>query len=293
MRKLFAVLIRSAFADRVSLSRKVFGKNPNNGTTKDGFFVEKLRGSLFDLFSQSEKLLHTRTAFCSLRSREFIERGIADLTHENLVVVQHGKPESVSVLVMSLDFVTDQRHGQHSPKTGAGSPRLPQPTSQINGLTATLSRKVLTLLIALVSIDFRVCSPASAGCNIGGGIICRSQSAVDSLGVRIPPMTCSSCLNWSKEGVCGWAFRKDQQIRGKRSALRRSCATAKSGQPNAQDADKLETAIDQAIAACNGDLRATVRALIVANNYLESEVGELMKAVSQAYVRARFHAYSG
>jgi hypothetical protein len=40
-------------------------------------------------------------------------------------------------------------------------------------------------------------------------------------------------------------------------------------------------------------LRATVRALIVANNYLESEVGELMKAVSQAYVRARFHAYSG
>ena len=159
MRKLLAVLIRSAFADRVSLSRKVFGKNPNNGTTKDGFFVEKLRGSLFDLFSQSEKLLHTRAAFCSLRSREFIKRGIADLTHENLVVVQHGKPESVSVLVMPLDFVTDQRHGQHSPKTGAGSPRLPQPTSQINGLTATPSRKVLLFLIALASIAFGVCSP--------------------------------------------------------------------------------------------------------------------------------------
>jgi hypothetical protein len=64
-------------------------------------------------------------------------------------------------------------------------------------------------------------------------------------------------------------------------------------QPNAQDADELETAIDQAIAACDGDLRATIRALIVANNYLESEVGELKKAVSHAYVRGRFHTYSG
>jgi hypothetical protein len=50
-------------------------------------------------------------------------------------------------------------------------------------------------------------------------------------------------------------------------------------QPNAQDADELEAAIDQAVAACGGDLRATIRALIVANNYLESEVSELMKAV--------------
>jgi hypothetical protein len=155
-------LTRIAFADRVSFSRKVFGKNPNNSTTEDRFFVEKLRGSLFDLFSQSEKLLHTRAVFCSLRSREFIKRGIADLTHDNLIVVQHGKPESVSFLVMPLDFVTDQRHGQHFPQTGAGSPRLPQPASQINGLTATLSRKLLLFLIALASIAFGVCSPVSA-----------------------------------------------------------------------------------------------------------------------------------
>ena len=40
-------------------------------------------------------------------------------------------------------------------------------------------------------------------------------------------------------------------------------------------------------------MRATIRALIVANDYLESEVTELMKAVSQAYVRGRFHSYSG
>jgi hypothetical protein len=40
-------------------------------------------------------------------------------------------------------------------------------------------------------------------------------------------------------------------------------------------------------------MRSTIRALIVANDYLETEVGELMKAVSHAYVRGRFHTYSG
>lgn len=53
------------------------------------------------------------------------------------------------------------------------------------------------------------------------------------------------------------------------------------------------SAVDQAIGACDGDLRSTIRALIVANDYLESEVSEVMKAVSHAYVRGRFHTYSG
>ncbi|MGA2290388.1 hypothetical protein [Bradyrhizobium sp.] len=64
-------------------------------------------------------------------------------------------------------------------------------------------------------------------------------------------------------------------------------------QLNKQDGDGLEAAVDQAIAACGGDLRSTIRALVVANEFLETEVGELMKAVSHAYVRGRFHAYSG
>ena len=63
-------------------------------------------------------------------------------------------------------------------------------------------------------------------------------------------------------------------------------------QPKIAEHD-LETAIDQAIAACDGDIRATIRALIVANNFLESEIGELMKAVSHAYARGRFQSYSG
>ena len=50
------------------------------------------------------------------------------------------------------------------------------------------------------------------------------------------------------------------------------------------DADQLEAATEQAIAACGGNAREAVRALIVANEFLESEVCELMQAVSHAYV---------
>ncbi len=62
--------------------------------------------------------------------------------------------------------------------------------------------------------------------------------------------------------------------------------------PNEQD-DGLDAAVDQAIAVCGGDERATVRALIVANNLLESEIAELKKAVSHAYTRGRFRTYTG
>ena len=64
-------------------------------------------------------------------------------------------------------------------------------------------------------------------------------------------------------------------------------------QPDPTDDAGLEAAVEQAIATCGGDLRATIRALIVANNYLENEVAELMKAVSHAYTRGRFQTYSG
>jgi hypothetical protein len=63
--------------------------------------------------------------------------------------------------------------------------------------------------------------------------------------------------------------------------------------PDRLEESELESAVDQAIAACEGDVRATVRALIIANRFLESEVSELMKAVSHAYARGRFQTYSG
>ena len=66
-----------------------------------------------------------------------------------------------------------------------------------------------------------------------------------------------------------------------------------SSQPMPETNDELETAMNQAISACGGDMRATARALVAANEYLEIEVTELMKAVSHAYARGRFHSYSG
>ena len=63
--------------------------------------------------------------------------------------------------------------------------------------------------------------------------------------------------------------------------------------PDEVDACELKAAIDQAIAACGGDARATIGALIVANSFLETEVEELMKAASHAYVRGRFGTYTG
>jgi hypothetical protein len=57
-----------------------------------------------------------------------------------------------------------------------------------------------------------------------------------------------------------------------------------------RDAERLEVAVDQAIAACGGDAREAVKALIVANEFLETQI-------SQGYPRGvkhgRFSTYSG
>ena len=45
------------------------------------------------------------------------------------------------------------------------------------------------------------------------------------------------------------------------------------------DASRYEHACDQAIAMCDGNLRSTIKALIMANEYLESELEELQAAV--------------
>jgi len=45
----------------------------------------------------------------------------------------------------------------------------------------------------------------------------------------------------------------------------------------------LESAIDAAIAACDGDPRATVRALVVANNFLAEQVSALSTELDYAW----------
>lgn len=49
----------------------------------------------------------------------------------------------------------------------------------------------------------------------------------------------------------------------------------------------LEAAADQAIAACGGDAREAVKALIVANDFLEAQLEGLRKKVSTGYARGR------
>ncbi|CCE10693.1 hypothetical protein BRAS3843_520209 [Bradyrhizobium sp. STM 3843] len=61
--------------------------------------------------------------------------------------------------------------------------------------------------------------------------------------------------------------------------------------PSAQirqfEPDALELAADQIIAACDGDVRAAVCALIVAKGLLEAELSEVYASSSRGYARGR------
>jgi hypothetical protein len=49
--------------------------------------------------------------------------------------------------------------------------------------------------------------------------------------------------------------------------------------------DPYEQACDQAIAMCNGSTRGAIKALIMANEFLEAELQELQAAVSKGFTR--------
>ena len=51
--------------------------------------------------------------------------------------------------------------------------------------------------------------------------------------------------------------------------------------------DPLDVAADQVIAACDGDIHAAVRALIVAKGLLEAELNDVYAASSRGYARGR------
>ena len=57
--------------------------------------------------------------------------------------------------------------------------------------------------------------------------------------------------------------------------------------PSRLTSDDLDAAADQAMAACGGDAREAVKALIVANGFLEAQVEELRASVSAGYSRGR------
>ena len=64
-----------------------------------------------------------------------------------------------------------------------------------------------------------------------------------------------------------------------------AAGSSQSSQPNA--ADELERDVDQAIALCGGDMRAALRALLLANAFLEAEIERLTCSVSIGFIRGK------
>src|SRR2546422_733268 len=64
-------------------------------------------------------------------------------------------------------------------------------------------------------------------------------------------------------------------------------ASKRSMEAAADAATLLEAEVDEAIALCSGDVRATLRAALVANAYLEAEIERLTEAISTGFARGR------
>jgi hypothetical protein len=58
-------------------------------------------------------------------------------------------------------------------------------------------------------------------------------------------------------------------------------------EPKAIQPDPLELATDQAIATCDGDVRAALKAALVALTYSELEIERLTNLISTGYTRRR------
>lgn len=50
--------------------------------------------------------------------------------------------------------------------------------------------------------------------------------------------------------------------------------------------DRYDRAVDSAIATCGGDLRGAIKALIIANEYLERELDQALNPAARSFLRA-------
>jgi hypothetical protein len=66
-------------------------------------------------------------------------------------------------------------------------------------------------------------------------------------------------------------------------------------QPNPQEeSEHLDIAIAQAIEACGGDMWSTIRALLLANEFLETELkANTSKGYKRGYAHGKCRAYTG
>jgi hypothetical protein len=56
-------------------------------------------------------------------------------------------------------------------------------------------------------------------------------------------------------------------------------------------ANDLETAVNMAIAACDGDQRDTIRTLVIANSFLLEELERCRALVSRGFLRRQLSLY--
>ena len=64
-------------------------------------------------------------------------------------------------------------------------------------------------------------------------------------------------------------------------------ASQRSKKSEAETAALVEAEVDEAIATCGGNVRAALRATLIANAYLEAEIERLTEAVSTGFARGR------
>jgi hypothetical protein len=108
-------------------------------------------------------------------------------------------------------------------------------------------------------------------------------------------------LEHGKNKVCALLDTSQKQREQKRYPIRAIVVStvmpANHESQQTSEPDRLEAATDEAIAACGGDARDAVKALIVANEFLEAQVEELRADVSKGYARGyhheRFKTYTG
>ena len=64
-------------------------------------------------------------------------------------------------------------------------------------------------------------------------------------------------------------------------------ASQRSKKSEAETAALVEAEVDEAIATCGGDVRAALRATLIANAYLEAEIERLTQAIATGFARGR------
>jgi hypothetical protein len=76
-------------------------------------------------------------------------------------------------------------------------------------------------------------------------------------------------------------------------AVSEPAMSAESEAASLSDVGRYERACDEAIAMCDGNMRSTIKALIMANEYLEAELQELQATTSRDGNTARLPAATG